>query len=125
MSTSPYRPTGLGALNPRPKGALKDGARRAFWSAPKGGGLSCEAMKGEGSRSSRYIPLFGGSPTAIKAGANSSKFRVASRIVRSFPFPNARQSLPRKRPALSFLQSKADGRGIPDFECGPNDEHFT
>jgi len=91
-------------------------------SAPKDGGLSCEAMKGEGSRSSRYIPLFGGSPTAIKAGANSTKFRVAHRSVISFSKCPAIAAP--KRAALSFLQSKADGRGIPDFERGPNDEHF-
>ena len=35
MSTSLYRPTGLGALTPRPEGSLKAGARRAFWSLIK------------------------------------------------------------------------------------------
>jgi hypothetical protein len=74
-------------------------------SAPKGDGLSREAMKGEGSRSSRYIPAFGGSATANKAGANSGKFRTASRIDPVSSFSKCPETAARRCAALSFLNA--------------------
>jgi len=85
-------------------------------SAPKGGALSCEAMKGEGSRSLRYILLFDISPTAIRAGASSGKYRAEAR---SFELPE--RAL---RSSLKQASGRKNGRSIPDFECGLNDEHF-